>query len=61
MNAIINAKAKKEILTGLLYMNPNSENLHSVLETTDIPLNSLKEDVLCPGNAALADINAGLR
>jgi 2-oxoglutarate ferredoxin oxidoreductase subunit beta len=61
MNAIIDAKARKEILTGLLYMNPDSENLHSVLETTDVPLNRLTEKELCPGNEALKDINAGLR
>jgi len=61
INAIINAKSKKEILTGLLYMNPDSQDLHSVIQTTDIPLNTLKEDVLCPGNNALKDINAGLR
>jgi 2-oxoglutarate ferredoxin oxidoreductase subunit beta len=61
MNAIIDAKAKNEILTGLLYMNTNSENLHSVLETTDTPLNTLSEKELCPGNHALTDINAGLR
>lgn len=61
INAIINAKLKKEILTGLLYMNPDSQDLHSVIQTTDTPLNTLKEDVLCPGNDALKDINAGLR
>lgn len=61
INAIINAKSKKEILTGLLYMNPDSQDLHTVIQTTDTPLNTLKEDVLCPGNAALKDINAGLR
>ncbi len=61
INAIINAKLKKEILTGLLYMNPDSQDLHSVIQTTDTPLNTLKEDVLCPGNEALKDINAGLR
>jgi 2-oxoglutarate ferredoxin oxidoreductase subunit beta len=61
MNAIINAKAKKEILTGLLYMNPNSQDLHSVLETTDTPLNTLTEKELCPGNEILKEINAGMR
>lgn len=61
INAIINAKSKKEILTGLLYMNPDSQDLHSVIQTTDTPLNTLKEDVLCPGNNALKEINAGLR
>jgi 2-oxoglutarate/2-oxoacid ferredoxin oxidoreductase subunit beta len=61
INAIINAKNKKEILTGLLYMNPDSQDLHSVIQTTDKPLNTLTEAELCPGNDALKDINAGQR
>jgi 2-oxoglutarate/2-oxoacid ferredoxin oxidoreductase subunit beta len=61
MNAIINAKSKKEILTGLLYLNADSQDLHSVIQTTDKPLNTLTEKELCPGNDALKDINAGLR
>jgi 2-oxoglutarate ferredoxin oxidoreductase subunit beta len=61
INAIINAKAKKEILTGLLYMNPESQDLHSVIQTTDKPLNTLTEKDLCPGNDALKEINAGMR
>jgi 2-oxoglutarate ferredoxin oxidoreductase subunit beta len=35
--------------------------LHEILETVDMPLNTLKEADLCPGSKALADINAGLR
>lgn len=61
MNAIINAKAKKEILTGLLYLNPDCQDLHALLETSDKPLNSLGKEELCPGNDALKEINAGLR
>lgn len=61
MNAIKNATAKQEILTGLLYINSDTKDLHSLINTTDIPLNKLTKDVLCPGSDALKDINAGLR
>lgn len=61
MNAIINAKAKNEFLTGLLYINQDSQDLHNLLQTTDKPLNKLTEADLCPGNQALQEINAGLR
>lgn len=61
MNAIINAKQKSEILTGLLYLQTESVDLHQLLETTDKPLNKLDETELCPGNEALELINKGLR
>lgn len=55
------AKMEGEILTGLLYIDPESKELHELMNTTDTPLNELREDVLCPGSAALEDINQGLR
>lgn len=61
MNAVLNAKAKNEILTGLLYVDPNTEDLHHLLQTSDKPLNTLTKDELCPGSEALKEINAGLR
>jgi 2-oxoglutarate ferredoxin oxidoreductase subunit beta len=61
MNAILNAKAKNEILTGLLYVNPDAHDLHSMIQTADVPLNSLKKEDLSPGIEALEEINAGLR
>lgn len=61
MNAIINAKSKNEILTGLIYVNPDTKDLHHMIKTSDVPLNKLNEDVLCPGAEALKDINADLR
>jgi 2-oxoglutarate/2-oxoacid ferredoxin oxidoreductase subunit beta len=61
MNAMLNAKAKNEILTGLLYVNPDAHDLHSMIQTTDVPLNSLGKEDLCPGVEALEEINAGLR
>src|ERR1700689_5767458 len=53
--------AKGQIVTALLYVDPESEDLHSHLNTVDSPLNSLGEKVLCPGSAALDKINASLR
>src|SRR5215475_6957623 len=53
--------AKGQIVTGLLYVDPDSEDLHSHLNTVEQPLNRLEADVLCPGSAALDKINASLR
>lgn len=61
MNAIQNSKEKGEILTGLIYIEPNTNALHDVLQTTKQPLNTLKEDLLCPGVDALEALNQSLR
>ncbi len=61
MNAVLNSKLKNEILTGLLYVNPDSHDLHHLLQTSDRPLNSLQKSELCPGSEALKGINAELR
>jgi len=61
MNAVLNAKAKNEILTGLLYVNPDSHDLHHLLQTTEKPLNTLTKSELCPGSEMLKEINADLR
>jgi 2-oxoglutarate ferredoxin oxidoreductase subunit beta len=53
--------AKGQIVTGLLYVDPDSEDLHSHLDTVDTPLNQLDEKALCPGSVALDRINASLR
>ena len=53
--------AKKQIVTGLLYMEKESEDLHGHLDTVAVPLNSLGEKELCPGQAALNKFNASLR
>lgn len=55
MTALHNAKEKQEILTGLLYIDNDSKELNTLLNSTDTPLNTLKEDVLCPGSGVLAD------
>jgi 2-oxoglutarate ferredoxin oxidoreductase subunit beta len=53
--------AKGQIVTGLLYVDPDSEDLHNHLNTVEQPLNRLEADVLCPGSAALEKVNASLR
>ena len=53
--------AKGQVVTGLLYVDPDAEDLHAHLNTVDAPLNGLDAGDLCPGTAALEKINAGLR
>ncbi len=50
-----------EIVTGLLYVEREPEDLHTHLGTVKAPLNSLTERELCPGVATLNDINDSLR
>jgi 2-oxoglutarate ferredoxin oxidoreductase subunit beta len=53
--------AAGEVVTGLLYVQPDSVDLHQHLNTVETPLNQLGERELCPGNVALERINASLR
>ncbi|MFA7616752.1 MAG: 2-oxoacid:ferredoxin oxidoreductase subunit beta [Weeksellaceae bacterium] len=61
ITALKKAEAKKEVLTGLLYINREPIELHQIFNTTDTPLNQLDEKVLCPGNEVLKGINEGYR
>ncbi|MEQ9395447.1 2-oxoacid:ferredoxin oxidoreductase subunit beta [Haliea sp.] len=61
MVALERHRAEGQILTGLIYIDKDSRDLHDVLETSRRPLNSLTEEDLCPGNKVLANINASLR
>ena len=54
-------QARGEIVTGLLYLDPLATDLHTALNTTEKPLNSLGARHLCPGARALEKINAALR
>jgi 2-oxoglutarate ferredoxin oxidoreductase subunit beta len=54
-------QAKGEIVTGLLYAEGDTGDLHEALATVDLPLNQLGERELCPGRAALEKFNQGLR
>jgi 2-oxoglutarate/2-oxoacid ferredoxin oxidoreductase subunit beta len=53
--------ARGEVLTGLLYVDPDAGDLHAALNTAARPLNALNADTLCPGSAALDKLNASLR
>ena len=53
--------AEGELLTGLLYVEGKAGDLHTALNTSARPLNSLGAVDLCPGTAALDKINASLR
>lgn len=61
MNAMLNAKENNEFLTGLIYINPDSIETHELIQTSKTPLNQLSQNILCPGNKALAEVNADLR
>jgi 2-oxoglutarate ferredoxin oxidoreductase subunit beta len=53
--------AKGEVLTGLLFVEEQTDDLHDGLNTVATPLNKLGEKDLCPGSAKLADVNAEYR
>ena len=53
--------AQGEVVTGLLYIDPNAVDLHQHLNTVATPLNQLSAKELCPGSKALERINASLR
>ena len=50
-----------EIATGLLYLDPEPQNLHRHLGTIDTALNRLTQEELCPGTDALEAVNAEYR
>jgi 2-oxoglutarate ferredoxin oxidoreductase subunit beta len=61
MNFLQRHAAQGQIVTGLLYVESDPEDLHAHVNTVDAPLNALGDEELCPGSAALARINASLR
>ncbi len=61
IRTLLEHKAQDKLMTGLIYIEPESDNFHDTLNIPKTPLNSLKEDVLCPGKSALTSINEGLR
>jgi 2-oxoglutarate/2-oxoacid ferredoxin oxidoreductase subunit beta len=54
-------QARGEVVTGLLYVDPDAPDLHAHLDTVAVPFNKLGEQELCPGRATLDKINAALR
>jgi 2-oxoglutarate ferredoxin oxidoreductase subunit beta len=53
--------AEGEIVTGLLFVDPDASDLHDAMNTVDTPLNKLTDHDLIPPVAALEKINASLR
>ena len=50
-----------EVVTGLLFVEPDHGDLHHFLNTVEAPLNGLGEAELCPGADILARYNAAHR
>jgi 2-oxoglutarate/2-oxoacid ferredoxin oxidoreductase subunit beta len=61
MSYVQERSAAGEIVTGLLFIDNDSEDLHANHAITDTPLNALGETELCPGPVILAKINASLQ
>jgi len=61
MSKLYMAKAAGEILTGLIYIDTESQDLHTILNSSETPLNIVEQSKLCPGSGALEEINAGFR
>src|SRR6478752_7412015 len=57
MNFLQQHAAKGQIVTGLLYVAAETQDLHGHLNTVEGPLNALGEKELCPGSAALDKFN----
>ncbi len=61
MNLVQTHQARGEVVTGLLFVDPDASDLHQALNTSAKPLNALGREELCPGAQALAGLNAALR
>ncbi len=61
LQAIQAYKARGQILTGLLYLEPDDPDFHEIQGTVSKPLRDLDEGDLCPGSRSLEAINANLR
>ncbi|MDE2006393.1 MAG: 2-oxoacid:ferredoxin oxidoreductase subunit beta [Rhodospirillales bacterium] len=61
MNFMQRRHAEGEIVTGLLYVDPDPRDLHAHLNTVTAPFNELDDATLNPGAAALEKLNAALR
>jgi 2-oxoglutarate/2-oxoacid ferredoxin oxidoreductase subunit beta len=61
LNHLQEQQATGEVVTGLLYVDPEPHDMHDHLNTIDTALNALNEKELCPGSAALDKLNASLR
>jgi 2-oxoglutarate ferredoxin oxidoreductase subunit beta len=49
-------QAENCVLTGLLYINESSDDLHELNRTSETPLTDVPYSALCPGSAKLAEL-----
>jgi 2-oxoglutarate ferredoxin oxidoreductase subunit beta len=61
MHVLQQRQAAGEVVTGLLFVDPEADDLHGHINTIAAPLNSLDAASLSPGHAVLGKINAALR
>ena len=61
MNFLQHHHSRGEIVTGLLYVDPEPDELHRAHNTAIKPLNAMTDAELIPGAAALETLNASLR
>jgi 2-oxoglutarate/2-oxoacid ferredoxin oxidoreductase subunit beta len=61
MSYLLERDAAGEVVTGLLYVDPEPKDLHDHLHTVERPLNELDDAALIPGSATLEKFNASLR
>ena len=54
-------RAEEKFLIGLLFIDPDSQEIHKTMHTTSSPRRNLKEDVFCPGSTELKKENELLR
>jgi 2-oxoglutarate ferredoxin oxidoreductase subunit beta len=51
-------KQRNTVATGVLYLDPNESDMHDLLMTCEQPLNTLRDNDLCPGSGALEALNS---
>ncbi len=61
LNYVQRRQEEGEVVTGLLYVDPDAADCHEILDTVHRPLNELDEEALCPGNDILQSINESFR
>lgn len=61
VRTLLEHKAQDKLMTGLIYIEPEAENFHDILNLPDTPLNQLSQTALCPGSDALSGINEGFK
>lgn len=61
VRALHESYQKSEILTGLIYINEDQEDLHKLLNTSDTPFNKMGERDLIPDPSVLKNLNASFR